>query len=206
VWEQGGVARRATPSSSSAPTALPEWLQSGLEVMTGRGISRGNLYNTPAVEDMRKTLPEAVRDTVCMTQLNSHICANGLVTGRGSEGYRMHDKDGTRVAWTDNLAFLTCVKGTHKIADNYQNAHCRVVNMFSPSVQGAIQPVDDVRGRCIHWAMLSKEELEGLEGTGQWLGDVKSLLTLCTLLFVDTVNVICTHGIANKTRMVVLLH
>ena len=45
--------------------------------------------------------------------------------------------------------------------------HCTVVNMHSPSVDGVIQPVETVRGRSIHWAMLTKDDLERLSNEGQ---------------------------------------
>ena len=167
--EQGrvGAVKRPTPSSSSSSTLLPEWLQSALEALTGRGISKENLYCPPGLDKLRKTLPEEVREKAEMAQIKSHICAQGLVTG----SYKMHDNDGTRLAWTLDppTAYFTCVKGEkgHKIEDNHGNTHCRVVNMHSRSdAQGRMRPVETVKGRCIHWAVLSKEELDLLSIKG----------------------------------------
>lgn len=166
-WEQGGVGavKRPTPSSSRS-TLLPEWLQSALEALSGRGISNENLYTPPGLEAIRRTLPQPFRDTAIMAQIKSNVCAYGLVSG---DYHKLHDNDSVRVAYTEDAVLLTCVKGEkgHKIDDNYGNAHCKVVNMHcKEDEQGKMRPVETVKGRCIHWAMFYRSELELLVNKG----------------------------------------
>jgi hypothetical protein len=56
---------------------------------------------------------------------------------------------------------MTCVTGGpgHRIVDNSSGA-VKVVNMFSAlGEDGRVQPVTEVRGRCIHWVMLDEEDM-----------------------------------------------
>ena len=122
-----------------------------------------------SLESMRSTLPASVRDKVVMAQINGTVCARSLVTGR----IAVHDKDGTRVAWTEEprAVFLTCVKGGHKIdGEAHRCGGCKVVNALCEEEHGSIVPLRQVHSRWIHWAMLSEEELKSLVKQGAIMG------------------------------------
>ena len=85
------------------------------------------------------------------------------------EGH-VHKSNGTVFAVDDSgLVYVTCStgSGSHKITEN--NSQCiKVVNMYSRvGEDGKPQPVESVRGKCVHWVMLDEESMGLLVNKGQ---------------------------------------
>jgi hypothetical protein len=91
----------------------------------------------------------------------------------------IHKSNCTVVAVDDALGvvYMTCVTGSagHKITSG--SKHVKVVNMHSAlGADGKVQPVAEVKGRCIHWVMFDEEDMRLLVDKGQCL--------ICDLLYV----------------------
>ena len=75
----------------------------------------------------------------------------------------IHSSNCTVVAVDEELkvVYMTCVTGApgHKITDNSSKV-VKVVNMHSSlGSDGKVQPVEEVKGRCIHWVMLDEDDM-----------------------------------------------
>ena len=73
------------------------------------------------------------------------------------------------VAWTlePPLVYMTCATGSpgHKIeacTDCEGVRHCKVVNKHSQTLDGVVQPLEEVVSKFVHWAMLTKEDLDDI--------------------------------------------
>ena len=88
---------------------------------------------------------------------------------------RVHKSNGTVFAVDDRadgtgLVYATCSTGSgpHRITENCSQC-IRVVNMYSKTGQaGKPQPVESVRGKCVHWVMLDEESMGLLVRKGQF--------------------------------------
>jgi hypothetical protein len=83
----------------------------------------------------------------------------------------IHTSNCTVVAVDDELGvvYMTCVTGAagHKITES--SKFVKVVNMHSAlGGDGKVQPVVEVKGRCIHWAMLDEEDMHLLIKKGKF--------------------------------------
>ena len=142
---------------SSAQSHLPAWLLSALRRVTGRDVE---VYLSPSsLESKRTTLPKASQPNAKLYQIPSSWCANSMTKG----AVHIHNSNCTVVAVDEELkvVYMTCVTGApgHKIVENSSGA-VKVVNMFSAlGEDGRVQPVKEVKGRCIHWVMLDEEDM-----------------------------------------------
>ena len=179
--EKGGAALKPTPrpqrandstnpSSTTPSTNLPAWLSSALQGITGQCVSdvRSDL---PFLDKLKDTLPDAARGAT-LYHIPRSWCANSMTKDEG----HVHKSNGTVFAVDDSgLVYATCStgSGSHKITDN--NSQCiKVVNMYSKvGEDGKPQPVESVRGKCVHWVMLDEESMGLLVNKGQ------SSLLLC---------------------------
>ena len=153
-------------SSSSQPN-LPAWLLSALREITGREVSdvRSDL---PFLQKLKDTLPEASRTNATLYHIPSTWCANGMA----NDNMHTHDKNGTVFAVDDTLGvvYATCSTGSggHKITENKSKC-IAIVNMYSTTNEdGSVQPVESVRGKCVHWVMANEETMFLLVKTGQF--------------------------------------
>jgi hypothetical protein len=173
-WEQkSGVAptphpQRVTgdPSPQRAPntssTHLPEWFLSDLRLATGTDVSNVRC-NLPFLEKLKSTLPEASRGAT-LHHVPSSCCAQHMATGR----LHIHDKNATVFAYDSqlNVVYATCSTGSHKITEH--NGQFKVVNMYSKTMEdGSVQPVEIVRGKCVHWVTISVDSMRLFVETGQ---------------------------------------
>ena len=175
-WEQkNGVAQRPTPrpqrafedrsSSHTSGHILPAWLVSALKEVTGRDVcdARSEL---PFLQKLKNTLPEASRDAT-LYHIPSSWCANSMANDK----LHVHDSNGTVFAVDNRLGvvYATCSTGSngHKITEN--NSQCiKVVNMHSTTNEdGAMQSVESVKGKCVHWVMADEDSMRLLVETGQ---------------------------------------
>jgi hypothetical protein len=93
----------------------------------------------------------------------------------------IHKTNCTVVAVDDALGvvYMTCVTGApgHKITET--NRHVKVVNMHSALREdGKVQPVVEVKGRCIHWVMFDEEDMRLFIQKGQSV-NLPSYFELC---------------------------
>ena len=83
----------------------------------------------------------------------------------------IHKSNCTVVAVDDTLGvvYMTCVTGApgHKITEVGKDV--KVVNMHSALVDGKVQPLTTVKGRCIHWVMVDEEDMRLLIQKGREL-------------------------------------
>jgi hypothetical protein len=86
----------------------------------------------------------------------------------------IHKSNCTVVAVDDTLGvvYMTCVTGApgHKITEVGKDV--KVVNMHSALVDGKVQPLTTVKGRCIHWVMVDEEDMCLLIQKGRKLVDL----------------------------------
>jgi hypothetical protein len=142
---------------SSAQLHLPVWLLSALDSISGRGVE---VYTSPSsLECKRTTLPKASQSRARLYQIPSSWCANSMTKGE----VHIHGSNCTVVAVDEELevVYMTCVTGApgHKITDNSSGV-VKVVNMHSSlGSDGKVQPVEEVKGRCIHWVMLDEKDM-----------------------------------------------
>ena len=85
------------------------------------------------------------------------------------EGH-VHKSNGTVFAvCKSGLVYATCStgSGSHRITEN--SSQCiKVVNMYSMTGEdGRPQPVEVVRGKCVHWVMVDEESMRLLVKAGQ---------------------------------------
>lgn len=171
-WGQknGGVAQRPTPrpqraNNSGSSSLLPAWLVSGLEECAGKHISDVRT-DLPFLYKLKDTLPDAARDaTLC--HIPHVVCARRMTLGE----IHNHGHNGTVFAVhpASGLVYATCSTGDHKITEN--KCEClNVVNMYSRTNEdGKPQPVESVKGKCVHWVMLDEESMRLFMQTGQLL-------------------------------------
>ncbi len=65
------------------------------------------------------------------------------------------------------VVYITCVTGApgHRITEK---GCVKVVNMHSPlGADGKVRPVEEVKGRCIHWVMFDEEDMNLLIKKGK---------------------------------------
>ncbi len=152
------------PGSSSSSN-LPEWLSSALQEITGQCVSDARA-DLPFLNKLRDTLPDAALGAT-LYHIPRSWCANSMTKDEG----RVHKSNGTVFAVDGGgLVYATCSTGSgpHKITEN--NSQCiKVVNMYSRTGQdGKPQPVESVRGKCVHWVMLDEESMGLLVRKGQF--------------------------------------
>lgn len=169
------MASRPTPHPQRAPEDprspklgpncnLPEWFLSDLKSITGRDVSDVRC-NLPFLEKLKNTLPEASRNAT-LHHVPGTVCAKWLAYPKGP--LHVHDKNATVFAYDTglNVVYATCSTGSHKIAEH--NGQLKVVNMYSKTVgDGSVQPVEVVRGKCVHWVMLDVDSMRLFADTGQ---------------------------------------
>jgi hypothetical protein len=149
---------------SSAQLHLPGWLLSALRTVSGRDVG---VYTSPSsLECKRSTLPKASQSRAKLYQVPSCWCANSMTKGE----VHIHTSNCTVVAVDDELGvvYMTCVTGApgHKITESSKVV--KVVNMHSALREdGKVQPVQEVKGRCIHWAMFDEEDMNLLIKKGK---------------------------------------
>lgn len=129
---------------------------SALKEITGRGLGdvRSNL---PFLDKLKDTLPLASRDAT-LYHVPSTLCAKELSMGK----CHSHDKNATVFAVDSrlNVVYATCSTGAHKITEN---TRIKVVNMYSKTNRdGSVQPVESVKGKCVHWVMIDEEAMTRL--------------------------------------------
>ena len=76
----------------------------------------------------------------------------------------IHNTNCTVVAVDERLGvvYMTCVTGApgHKITE-ISDVGVKIVNMHSALMENnKVQPVSEVKGRCIHWAMFDEEDMD----------------------------------------------
>ena len=135
---------------------LPAWLVSALKLVSGRDVE---VYNSlQSLECKRSTLPKASQLTASIYQMPSNWCANSMTKGET----HIHNTNCTVVAVDDHLGvvYMTCVTGApgHKITE-ISDVGVKIVNMHSVLQDNKVQPVREVKGRCIHWAMFDEEDM-----------------------------------------------
>lgn len=157
----------AAPPSNAANASnssnLPAWLSSALQEITGQCVSdiRSDL---PFLHKLKDTLPDAARGAT-LYHIPRSWCANSMTKDEG----HVHKSNGTVFA-VDNggVVYATCSTGSgpHKITEN--SSQCiKVVNMYSRTGEdGRPQPVESVRGKCVHWVMADEESMRLLVQAG----------------------------------------
>jgi hypothetical protein len=161
------VAPRPTPrpqrAVDDAVPHLPEWLLSALKEATGRGVWDVRC-NLPFLEKLKGTLPEASRGAVLC-----HIPCSWCAKAMANDELHIHGKNATVFAYdyTLKVVYATCSTGAHKITENKSKC-VKVVNMYSKTNEdGSVQPVESVKGKCVHWVMADEAAMHLLVETGQ---------------------------------------
>ena len=161
------MAPRPTPRPQRAvedvaSSHLPAWLLSALNEVAGRvGDVR---YNLPFLQKLKDTLPEASRDAVIC-----HIPCSWCAKAMANDELHTHAKNATVFAYDYRLkvVYATCSTGAHKITENKSKC-VKVVNMYSKTNEdGSVQPVESVKGKCVHWVMADEAAMHLLVETGQ---------------------------------------
>ena len=138
----------------------------------------------PSLPNFRKCLPEESREDAILCHISGSYCAMSLAEGKK----RKHSHNGTIAAIdspvtinspvTDDASphhkipkipkvYLTCTTGTHRITQIKSKA-AQIVNMHSKSLGGGgVEPVSAVTGKCIHWVMLTPENIKEVMAEGQ---------------------------------------
>ena len=158
--QDGAGAVHDRPLVVSQHSSLPEWLVSALSQISGEGIQVRN--NVQCSVEIRHTLPvqglevHYVRPTFCVKALTEE------------DRLRVHEHNGTHVAYHGTSVFMTCIVGSHRIG-SFKEGY-KVVNRSSKvSEDGEVEAVGAISTRHVHWLMLSKEEVEMLAERGEWL-------------------------------------
>lgn len=156
---------------------LPKWLESALHSVTGRELESVRT-DLPFLQKLKETLPEAAKDAT-LYHVPSSWCANSMTNDR----VHIHKKNATIFAVSQNAqnaqnaqnpqssqytVYATCSTGSsgHRIIEN--KSQCiKVVNMYSSTGEdGRPQPVEEVRGKCVHWVMLDEPSMALLVEAG----------------------------------------
>jgi len=158
-----GVAAAASSSRSD----LQGWPVSELRSLCGR---QGDVRTTPdGYPSIRSTLPPAIQKSVEILCYSRGVCAHDIVNGNIANGDpKHHDGNGVYVAYTMDppVVYLTCTTGGagHRIKSargEDGKVHCKVINKTCPVMEdGTVEPVEEVEGHFVHWAMLGKEDLD----------------------------------------------
>ena len=130
---------------------------SALRTVSGSEVE---VYNSPhSLECKRSTLPRASQSQAKLYQVPSSWCANSMTKGQK----HIHNTNCTVVAVDEALGvvYMTCVTGApgHKITE-ISDVGVKIVNMHSALMDGKMQAVKEVKGRCIHWAMFDEEDMD----------------------------------------------
>ena len=162
----GGGGKRATPEGvASSPRRDLPWPLSDIQVLSGRA---GEVRECPqGYPNFRRTLPKQIAESAVIVRVYRTLCGKHVVDGKYDE---CHDSNGAYVAYitTPPTVFITCTLGGagHRIVsttDENGVEHCKVINVLCPVLEDrSVEPVTCVRGGFVHWAMLSKAELDGL--------------------------------------------
>ena len=140
---------------------------SGLREITGRGVQDVRC-NLPFLDNLKKTLPMTSRDAT-LYHIPSTWCAKSMAKGLIGEDH-IHDKNATVFAVDSrlNVVYATCCTSSHKISE-HDSQYIKVVNMYSKTNEdGSVQPVESVKGKCVHWVMIDEEAMRLLVETGQF--------------------------------------
>ena len=134
----------------------------------GVGDVRSNL---PFLEKLKSTLPDASRNAT-LFHIPGTVCAKWLAFPE--KPMHIHEKNATVFAVTTvdsglkmkcNLVYATCSTGAHRITEN----SIKVVNMYSKTNEdGSVQPVESVKGKCVHWVMIDEETMHLIVEIGQF--------------------------------------
>ena len=110
----------------------------------------------PYLQKLKDTLPEAAKGAT-LYHTPSSWCANSM-TG---DKVHIHKKNATVFAVDDKntVVYATCCTGSsgHRIIENCSKC-IKVVNMYSMTMEdGRPEPVEEVKGKCVHWVMLDEQ-------------------------------------------------
>ena len=96
-----------------------------------------------------------------------HVFPTFCVKTLAEEGrLRVHDRNGTFVAFHGDMVFMTGINKDYKISRIKEGY--KVVNKVSKVSDGcvSVEPVKQISTRFIHWLMLTKEDLNQLVERG----------------------------------------
>jgi hypothetical protein len=166
AFKPASCPQRANHDSGAAASSsnLPAWLLSALEEITGQCVTdvRSDL---PFLFKLKDTLPSAARGAT-LYHIPRSWCANSMTM----DEVHVHKSNGTVFAvGACGEVYATCStgSGSHKITDNTSKC-IKVVNMYSKTGEdGRPQPVEEVRGKCVHWVMADEESMRLLVKEGQ---------------------------------------
>jgi hypothetical protein len=137
---------------------------SALKSVSGRDVG---VYTSPSsLECKRTTLPKPSQSRARLYQIPQSWCAGSMVQEKG----HIHTSNCTVVAVDDELGvvYMTCVTGAPGHRITHSDGCVKVVNMHSAlGEDGKVRPVEQVKGRCIHWAMFDEEDMNLLIKKGK---------------------------------------